>query len=94
MKDIKSLIGWFAALFMLLFILFCAWDYFSFRFRDHEKRIAALERSARPLIIVDKYSRVEVQGEEVFPEPDRTQTLAEEIVAENREAHGAEGIEK
>lgn len=85
MKGIKGILGWVAVLGMLLFCLFCAWDYVTFNLRECERRILALEQSARPLFIVDKYSSVEVMGQEVYPIPDKTPTLAEEIkLADNK----------
>lgn len=69
MKKIICLIGGVGVLCMLLFCLFCAWDYVTWNLRNYEQRISALESSARPLFIVDKYSSVEVMGQEVYPAP-------------------------
>ena len=66
MKEIKSIIGWIAVFIMICFCLFCAWDYVHTKMEDHEKRIAALEAETRPLIIVDKYSDVYLNGEKVY----------------------------
>lgn len=79
MKEIRSLIGWIGVLGMLCFCLFCAWDFVSFNLRECERRISALEASARPLFIVDRYSSVEVLGQEVYT-PGQTPTLAEEMM--------------
>jgi len=65
-NEIKSIIGWIAFLVLLFFSLFCAWDYVSTKFAGYEKRLVALEQEARPLFIVDKYSSVYLNGEEVY----------------------------
>ena len=70
MKDIKSLIGWFAFLIMTFLCLFCIWDYVHMKMENHEKRIAALEAETRPLFIVDKFSDVYLNGEKVYDEND------------------------
>ena len=75
MKDIKIAV----CVILALFRLFFAWDWVSFNLRNQERRILALEQTARPLFIVDKYSSVEIRGQEVYPAPDKTHTLAEEI---------------
>jgi hypothetical protein len=65
-KQVKSLIGWCAFLFMVFFFLFCTWDYVTNKMDSHERRIAALEKEVRPLIVVDKYSTVMFEGYEVY----------------------------
>ena len=62
----KTLIGWLCFVAMLGFCLLAAWDYGTTRIRDHERRIAALEREARPLIVVDRFSHVYLNGESVY----------------------------
>ncbi|MBN2060725.1 MAG: hypothetical protein JW882_09955 [Deltaproteobacteria bacterium] len=46
-------------------LIFIAYDYVSSNFREYERRIAALEAEARPLFVVDKYSTVFLNGEEL-----------------------------
>ena len=65
-KDIVGMIGWVGFVGMLLFCLLVARDYGTTRIRDHERRISALEREARPLIIVDRFSHVYLNGEPVY----------------------------
>lgn len=48
----------------LLFVLM-AWDYVTMTLQSHDTRIRALEMSARPLIVVDRYSSVYLNGEPV-----------------------------
>lgn len=71
-NEIKSIIGWGAFVIMAFFTLFCGWDYMTTKLENYERRIAALETKfeteARPLIIVDKYSSVYLNGKEVKPE--------------------------
>lgn len=50
---------------IVVFFLACAYDYVSSNFRAYERRISALEAEARPLFVVDKYSSVYLNGEEV-----------------------------
>lgn len=47
-----------------LFVV-AVWDYLTVTLHDHERRIQALEMTARPLIVVDKYSSVYLNGEPV-----------------------------
>jgi len=68
MEKIKGIVGWISVVLMVLFSLFCVWDYVTMKLENHEQRIADLEAEARPLIVVDKYSSVYLNGEEVpFP---------------------------
>lgn len=66
MKTFKGVVGWVGFVAMLMFCLFVAWDYATVRIRDHERRISALEREARPLIIVDRFSHVYLNGDPVY----------------------------
>jgi hypothetical protein len=91
MKDLRTII----TVIVVCFGLFCAWDYVSFNLRQYESRIAALEASARPLFIVDKYSMVQVDGHEVYaPTQVPATTLAEEIkLADNSKEQREKGVE-
>lgn len=42
-----------------------AWDYVTMTMQNHDRRIRDLEMSARPLIVVDRYSSVYLNGEPV-----------------------------
>ena len=68
MKTGRAVVGWVGFIVMLMFCLLVVWDYVTTRIRDHERRIAALEAEARPLIIVDRFSQVYLNGEEVKAE--------------------------
>jgi len=68
MEKIKGIVGWISVVLMVLFALFCIWDYVTMKLENHERRIAELEAEARPLIIAEKYSQVFLNGEEV-PNP-------------------------
>ena len=61
---IKSIIIWL----VLSMFGYAVWDYTFTKMENHERRIAELEATARPLIIVDKFSRVFVGGYDVTPE--------------------------
>ena len=74
MEKIKGIVGWISVVLMVLFALFCIWDYVTMKLENHERRIADLETKARPLIVVDKWAHVYLNAEEVpFPD-DREQT--------------------
>ena len=66
MKQIRSLVGWVGFVVMLMFCLLVVWDYGTTRIRDHERRIAQLEREARPLFVVDRFSHVYLNGDAVY----------------------------
>ena len=68
MEKIKGIVGWISVVLMVLFALFCIWDYVTMKLENHERRIAELEAEARPLIIAEKYSQVFLNGKEV-PNP-------------------------
>jgi hypothetical protein len=64
----KSFIGWMAIIFMLVFSVFVLWDNIHTRLTTLERAVLELKETERPLIIVDKFSRVFVGGIDVTPE--------------------------
>ena len=61
----KNIIGWVSVLLMIVLIGFVIWDYVFTKLENHEQRIDELENTARPLVIVDRFSHVYLNGEEV-----------------------------
>lgn len=61
---IKTLIIILQAVIILCGVFF-VWDYVTTKIQDHEKRLLAMEREARPLFLVHKYSNVYLNGEKI-----------------------------
>lgn len=63
---IRDLMGWGAFLCMLVFSGVVCWDYVHTKLENHERRLTELEATARPLVIVDRFSHVYLNGEEAY----------------------------
>jgi len=70
-SHVKGIIGWGGFIFMILFSIFVVWDYVTTKLHNHENRISELETTARPLIVVDKYSSVHLNGDKIYPAKER-----------------------
>jgi hypothetical protein len=66
-RKAATLSGWLAFMLAVLLFAFIVWDYVSTRLESHERRIRELEATARPLVVVDKWAHVYLNGEEVPP---------------------------
>jgi len=66
--------GWAGFIVAVVLFGFILWDHVTMRLESHEQRIRELEAQARPLVVVDKWAHVYLNGEEVPPPQGEGQT--------------------